>query len=67
MRLIDFVLNSLIYVRGFAYLSLLVARQGSSQDNVAFGRKAALLSMFGLSIVEQRQETDNGAKTGNAS
>jgi hypothetical protein len=36
-------------------------------STASIGAQAALLSMCGVSIVEQRQETDNGTKAGNAS
>jgi hypothetical protein len=65
--LISYLIALYMYVFEVSYLSLILARQGSFQDNVEFGRKAALLLMCGLSIVEQRQEMDNGTKAGNAS
>jgi hypothetical protein len=48
-------------------LSLLFARQGFPKTTLNSNAKAALLSMCGVSIVEQRQEMDNGTKAGNAS
>ena len=47
--------------------SLLFARQGFPKTTLNSNAQAALLSMCGVSIVEQRQETDNGTKAGNAS
>jgi hypothetical protein len=45
-------------------LFLLFARQGFPKTTLNSNAQAAL---WGVSIVEQRQETDNGTKAGNAS
>jgi hypothetical protein len=67
VRLVDFVLDSFIYagVRGLPVLVICPA--GFPKTTLNSNAQAALLSMCGVSIVEQRQETDNGTKAGNAS